>query len=194
MNFGRARRIVRAVSGITLAKRIVLEAVSIPAITSAAYDNPNQIDLVECVEAMDEEVESDDSAIADVPLYSRLLSLKLFAFMQTAAAPGAIRVRWLLYKKPDGETLAGSLIDGVWHTSEDTPTQRELRKYTVAKGILPLSNDNLNTPLRIFVKKQAWARVSPMRENDKLCLILAQNSNATITLSGFGTIYAKANA
>lgn len=196
-NFGRivsrARPIVRAVTGVTLAKRIVFDGVSVPAISATAYDNPLIQDLVECTEAQDEEAETDTSGgIADVPLYSRLLSLKLNLFLQSSAAPGAIRARWLLYKKPDGESLVTNLA-GFFHSSDDTPTLREIRKLTLAKGMLPLSNDNLANRLPIFVRRQAWQRASPMRENDKISLVVAQSSNATLTLSGFGTIYARAN-
>lgn len=193
MNFGRVRRIVRSASGITLVKRVLLDDLTVPAITSAAYDNPLIIDLVECTEAMDEEVESDGSAIADVPLYSRISAMKLRIMLQTAAAPGAIRARWALVKKPDGESLVTSLVEGLFHSSNDTPTGREVRKYMLAKGIVGLSNNNLVTPVKVFVSRQAWKRASPMRENDKIAFIIAQSSNATIKLSGFGNLYCKAN-
>lgn len=144
---------------------------------------------------MDEEVESDGAgAVADVPLYSKLMSLKANLILQSSIT---CVVRWMLHKLPDGEELitdANRLTNTGFHSSDDTNPFREFRKMQVAKGFLVVPADKLAAPVRIFVRKQAWKRIAPMRENDVLRLDIAQSTNATVTLHGFGTLYAKANA
>jgi hypothetical protein len=170
----------------------VLTEESIPDITSAAFDTPLNIDLLECVESVDEEAISDGSTVADVPLYSRILSFKTHLFVDCDAAT---LIRWVLYKMPDGEALVGSLVDATFHGSQDTPTGREIRKVIIAKGYMRISADRLQSPLRIFISRQALKRISPLRENDKLRLTIAKSAaGTTAQLSGFGTIYVKANA
>lgn len=159
--------------------------------TSADYDNGVTVDLLECVETMDEEVESNGSTVADTPLYSRITGMRLNLLLQAA---NACKIRWMLYKKPDGETLVSALTDANFHSSNDVQNNRELRKYTVAKGLAFVSPDRLAAPLNLFVRRQAWKRISPMREGDMLSLILAKEADGTTaTLSGFGTIWVKAN-
>jgi len=186
-----ARPIIRAATGITLSKRILLSEFTIPDATSADYDTAVDIDLVECTEAMDEEVESNGTTIADVPLYSRLTAMRTQFLVRAGTAT---IVRWALYKKPDGEQLVTSLADSNFHSSNDVQNNREFRKNTVAKGLLFVSPDRLASNFRIFVKRKAWARISPMRENDKLCLVMAKDMDGTTaTLDGFGTIWCRAN-
>lgn len=190
----RARPIVRAATGITLSKRIVLNNIQMTDVSAADYDAPNIINLLECVEAQDEEQISNDSSVADCPLYSRVVSMKLNAYFR---APSATEIRWMLIKRPDGETNAAttSLIDATFHGSDDTQAARELRQYTLAKGQVAIASDRLQTPFRVFVSRRAWARASPMRENDVISLIVAKSSEGTTaSISGFGTIYVKANA
>jgi hypothetical protein len=190
--FRAVRRAVRAVSGITLAKRIVLTEETIPDVTSVAFDNPLSIDLLECVESIDEEAISNGTTIADVPLYSRMTSFKTNLFVDCDAAT---LIRWVLYKKPDGEALISDLADNSFHGSQDTPGQREFRKYLMAKGYLRISADRLQVPLKVYVSKAAMRRAAPFREGDKISLIIAKSAaGTTAQLSGFGTIYCKANA
>lgn len=194
MNFGRARRVVRAVTGITLAKRIQVTRATIPDVTSVDFDNPLAVELLECTESMDEEVESDGTGIADVPLYSRVKSMRLQGIFEGSTSVSTM-VRWLLYKKPDGEALVTDLTNSIFHSSNDTPGMREIRKYTVAKGMLVINPSSAVAHSRFFVSPKAWARISPMRENDKLSLIVAKAAEGTTcSLSLLGTIYVKANA
>lgn len=148
---------------------------------------------------MDEEVESDGTAIADIPLYSRLTSIKLRLHVVVPVGSGAANIfRWLLYKKPDGEAIAGidlSAAGATFHSSNDTPTAREVRKMTLAKGMLVANSSTGVTPLRMFVSRQAMKRTSPMRENDRISLLIAKDAlGTTATLHGFGALYVKANA
>lgn len=189
----RARPIIRAATGITLAKRIILDNITIADTASVSYDTPTVIDLLECTEAQDEEAESNGSTIADCPLYSRITSMKLNLILEAAAAG---KMRWMLVKRPDGETnlATTSLIDATFHGSDDTINARELRAQTLAKGIAFVSPDRLGSRLNVYVKKSAWARASPMREGDKITFIIAKESAGTTgTISGFGTIWVKAN-
>lgn len=146
---------------------------------------------------MDEEVESDGTAIADIPLYSRLQSLK--AKFNVLGATGVTNVyRWLLYKKPDGEAIAGtdlSAAGATFHSSNDTPTAREVRKMTLAKGIIITNPNSAIAGLSPYVKRAAWARASPMRENDRLTFLIAKDAPGTTSiLHGMGNLYVKANA
>lgn len=198
-NFRRARSIVRAVSGITLAKRVLLPGLTIPDVTAADWDNALTIDLLECVEAQDEEVESDGTAIADAPLYSRLTAFKLRLTIIGPVGAGSANVfRWLLYKKPDGEAIAGtdlSAAGATFHSSNDTPTAREVRKMTMAKGVVYTNSSTGITGVRIFISRAAMKRISPLRENDRISLLIAKDAlGTTATLHGFGTLYIKANA
>lgn len=188
----RARPIIRAATGITLAKRIILTDEIIPDVSAADFDNPLNVDLLQCIEAQDEEQVSDGTTIADAPLYSRIAAMRVNLF--TSASAGTL-IRWLLYKMPDGESLISSLADANFHGSNDTPTQREMRKMTVAKGYYRISPDRLQTDMKIRVSRAAWKRISPLRENDTLRLVIAKSAEgSTGLLSGMGTIWVKANA
>lgn len=189
----RARPIIRAATGITLAKRIVFTDETLNDVSAADFDNPTTLDLVECTETMDEEAISDGSTIADIPLYSRITAMRLNLFVTAGATT---LVRWILFKKPDGENLfTGGLIDSNFHGSADTPTGREQRKVILAKGYLRISSDRLMNNIRVRPSRKAWARASPMREGDRLSLMFAKSAEGTTgTISGFGTLYVKANA
>lgn len=186
-----ARPIVRAVNGITLSKRIVFDNETIADAVSANYDTLTSIPLIVCQEAQDEEVEANGSVAAQVPLYSRLTAIKGNFLVRSASAT---LVRFVLAKAPDGEDLYSNLDDTSFHGSDDTPTARERRKFQLAKGILSVNGDRLESRLRFFVSKKAWARASPMRENDELMLYLAKDTaGSTASLDGFGTVYCRAN-
>lgn len=194
VNYKRARRIVKAVTGITLVKRVVLDTLTIPAETAANFDNALTVDLLECVEAMDEEVESNGTAIADIPLYSRLTGFK-FNFGIVAGSANQV-FRWALYKKPDGEAIMGTDLSdtaGLWHSSNDTPTAREVRKMLIAKGMLISNAASSIAYPRIFAKPAAMKRISPFREGDKLTFLIAQNTATNSVLHGFGTMWVRAN-
>lgn len=153
------------------------------------------MDLIACTEAQDESVESTGgtsagSDVAVTPLYSKLLSLKAQFVVSSASA---CIVRWILAKSPDND-ITGATFMSNFHSSDDTTAAREVRKYILAKGITYVSADRLRSPVRIFVKRKAWARASPMREDDRIKLILAKNApGSTAEISGFGTMYVRAN-
>lgn len=196
MNFARARRVVRAVSGITLAKRVLISGVTIPDVTSVDWDNPLDINLLECVEAMNEETVSlgDGSAVADAPLYSRITGMKLdFKILGSTSVTNVYR--WLMYKKPDGESLISSLVQTSFHSSTDSPTQREMHKMTIAKGMVISNPSTAIANLRVFVSKAALKRIAPLRENDALAFLIAKDTAGTTSLlHGMGNIYVRANA
>lgn len=190
----RARRIVRSVSGITLVKRFVFDGVSIPDGTAANFDNEVEIPLIETLATVDEEVESDGAgAIADVPIYSRMTGFKANLYVaMTSSTPSDIR--WMLYKEPDGESLVTDLSTQ-FHSSDDSPTMREIRKYTLAKGQFRVNASAQMSRFPIFISRAAMRRCSPMRLNDRITLVIAKaNDTTTGTLHGFGSIYFKANA
>lgn len=190
-NFRRARQVVRAVTGITLSKRVNIDKFTIPDVTSADYDNAITLGLVECIEAQDEEVESNGTVIADAPLYSRITSIRLKGFV---AGQGGEQIRWILFKSPDADITGQSAIDA-WHVSDDTQAARELRKMTIAKGVFRVQPDKLASNFPLFIKRAALARISPLREGDVLRLAIAKDATATnCTITMWGTIYIKANA
>lgn len=194
--FARVRRVVRAASGITLTKRVLLAGLTIPDVTAADWDNALTVDLIECIEAQDEEVESDGTSIADCPLYSRVTGMRLDLTILGATSTTNV-YRWLLYKKPDGEAIAGtdlSAAGATFHSSNDTPTAREVRKMTIAKGMVVTNPNSAVTRLRPFVSRKAWKRISPMREGDKLTFLIAKDTAGTTSiLHGMGSLYVRAN-
>lgn len=195
-SFGRrvrmARPIVRAVTGTTLAKRIQLDAFSITDPTSANYDTTVSIGLLVCQETMDEEVESNGTTIAQVPLYSRLRKMRMALVCQAAEAT---IIRWRIVKRPDGENLSTDLTNTGFHVSDDTPTEREMRKFTMAKGQVLVSGDSLAAPMRVFISRAALNRNATFREGDRIDLQIAKtNTGTAATISGFGTAWVRANA
>lgn len=186
----RARPIVRAATGTILAKRFIANKFDIPDVSATDFDNPVAFSLAECLEAQDEELESDGTNIATVPLYSRLVSIKANLFV-TAGAQTFIR--WVLLRNPDAD-LTASTIMTEFHTSDESSANRELRKNTLAKGYFALASDRLQSRIPIFIRRKAIARVQSFRENDRLTLVLAKHADGTdADMSGFGTCYFKAN-
>lgn len=191
----RARPIVRAATGIILAKRVILDSLVIPDVTSANYDNPLQVGLLNCTEAgQEEEQESDGTNIATVPLYSRIVGMNLNFYVKAGASTD---IRWMLHKLPDGEELItdANRLAGNFHASDDTNPMREFRKMQMAKGFFGISSDRLQARVPVFVRRAALKRVSPLREGDILRFDIAKHADGTTAaLNGFGTIYVRANA
>lgn len=176
------------------AKRIILDGLSIPDISAAAYDNPLVIDLLICQETVDEEVESNGTNIAQVPLYSKFVGLKLDLNIR-GTVNDPLTLRWLLWKLPDGEALVSSLQDSNWHSSNDVQNNRELRANTLAKGMLLTNTSSGVNKLRVFIRRETLKRLGNLRENDTIRLAIAANASATTqaTVFGFGTAYARLN-
>lgn len=149
--------------------------------------------LLSCAESVDEELESDGTNTAQVPLYSKLVGLKMqLAIRGSVTTPGVIR--WMLCKNVDGERAAADFMT-FFHSSNDTNPAREVRGLTLAKGFIMVNESSGVTSMRIFVKRQTLKRLGSLRENDTIVLVLA-NSNAPATnptLSGFGTLYCRLN-
>lgn len=189
-----ARPIIRAATGITLAKKVELDAVTIPAESAANYDNPLVVPLLTCLEAQDETLESNGTTIATIPLYSRLIAMRLqFNVLAGAASQG---FRWILFKNVDNDTTVTSLANnsGFFHDTNETDAARAMRGLTIAKGFF-ISNASSNVNrVPIFVRKDAMKRISPFREDDRLTFVIAQNSGTGASLHGFGTLWVKANA
>lgn len=192
LNFKRIRRIVRAVTLPVVAKRVIFDTETISPYTTNAYDTANRYPLLLSQENTNEEQEADGTSPAEVTIGSRIVSLKL-NFAITATQTGEI-FRWMLLKYADGEELTTSLVDAWFHSSDDTPSLRELKKLTLAKGILYPGASNLTAFLRIFVKRKALARNAILKENDKIVLVVASNKNTSLAkLHGFGTIWVALN-
>lgn len=133
-NFGRFAAKVRKAQGQTLVKRILLDQLTVPDITTVDFDNPLTVNLLSCLEAQDEELISDGTNVATAPLYSKVTSINCAMTMHGVAAQTVFR--WLLYKEPDGEALITSLASASFHGYSDSPTGRESRKMTLAKGFV----------------------------------------------------------
>lgn len=191
----RVGRIARRATGIVLAKRILLDKLTIPDITSADYDNPLTFNLVAATEAQEEDVESTGGTtagtdVATIPLYSKLLSLKLALMVHAMSAQTVFR--WSLYKSPDGDLTLNQTTN--FHTSNDSITDRENRKFTLAKGMFVSNASSTVNRIPIFIRRKAWQRASPMREGDLLKFSIAKDAaGTTAQLSGFGTLYVRAN-
>lgn len=188
----RARGFVRRVmrnSGRIEAKRVILTDF-VPGANATPYTTITSVGLVVCQETMNEETESDGTNIAEVPLYSKVVGIKLNL---SWFGMGASRyMRWMMYKDTDNETPISSLADANFHSSDDTPTMRELRKNTLAKGWVIPSADGLMKNLRISIRRKALRRIGGLREGDRIKIIFACNSSTSVGLiSGFGTLYVR---
>lgn len=193
----RARSFVRRTvssMGPIEAKRILLEGVTIADRTTNPYDNPTTVDLLVCQETVNEETESNGTTIAECPLYSKLVGMKLNLYIQGAVSE-ALNARFLLYKLPDGESLTSTLEDAFFHSSDDTPVMRELRSVTLAKGIFHLNESQGATRIPIFVKRKTLRRLGKLRENDRIRLYVAIDGVATTQpkIYGMGTLYVRMN-
>lgn len=185
-----ARPIIKAATGISLVKRVLVDSATIPDITSVNYDNVLSISLLECTEAQDEEAESDGSAVADCPLYSRITGLRLQGHFQASTAS---YVRWMLYKSPDNDISITSLVS-TFHNNNDTQGEREIRKNTMAKGWTYVNPGNSGSPFKCFVSREAMKRISPMKENDVIKLVLAKDAaGTTIPFNLWGQFRIRAN-
>lgn len=142
---------------------------------------------------MDETLVSDGTNIAQVPLYSKLVSVKLnLAIRGSVSTPGVIR--WMLVKNTDNDKTAAEFMTA-FHNSADDAVSREIRALIYAKGFVMVNESSGVNHFRVFIRRQTLRRLSSMRENDRVQLILA-NSNAPATnptLHGFGNLYFRLN-
>lgn len=192
-NWPAVRRTVRAVTGKVLAKRVLLDDLTVPDVTSVNYDNPLVVGLLQAPSdgSLDEEVESDGTNVASVPTYSRITGMRLNFI---CSAGSATEVRWMLVKDEDNEGSLTSLATQ-FHNSDDTLIARELRRNTLAKGLMRISADRLQQNIPIRISRKALQRTGGMKENDRIEFHIAkQAAGTTVQLSGFGTIWVKANA
>lgn len=184
---GLVRRIVSRMGRIE-AKRFLFTDLSIPSDAGTDYNVPLNIPLVVAGDTVDEELESDGTNIAQVTNYSKIVGIKGQIVVDGMGT--GTRIRWQLQKWPDGEELGASLIDANFHSSNDTPTHREMRELTLAKGII-YASDRTAQRLPLFIKRKTLARLGTLRENDRIVLKLAQNTTDACEISGFGTLYAR---
>lgn len=185
----RVGRIARATTGIMLAKRVLLDKLTVPDITSADFDNPLVVPLITCIEAQDEELESNGSDIATIPLYSRLMSIKMHLILHAFSSQTVFR--WMLWKSPDNDLNPNMTTN--FHSSNDSITDREIRKFILAKGIIVSNSSSVVNKIPMFVSRSAWARATPMREGDRINFQVAKDAaGTTAQLSGFGTMYVRA--
>lgn len=172
------------------AKRVILDAVSIPAKTTTAYDNPKRIDLLVCQENVNEETVSNGTTVAEAKMYSKLIGMKLNLVVHGIANNDT--VRWMLIKDADGDQTITSLADSPFHDSDDNPTARERRSLILSKGML-IGTDRSGARLPVFIKRKTLHRLGGLRENDKLTLVLAMKASVAASISGFGTLYVRMN-
>lgn len=172
------------------AKRIILDAATVPARSSVAYDNPLTIGLLTTGETTDEEVESNGTTIAEARNYSKIVGIK--GSFEIHSLTAGDRVRWMLVKDVDNEGAITSLADATFHSSNDDPTTRELRARTLAKGIIT-GTDRTGKRIPFFIRRKTLRRLGSLRENDRIELVLAVSGSNTASLTGFGTIYVRAN-
>lgn len=198
MNFNRARRVVRAVSGITIVKRVRLPGLTIPDVTANDWDNELVLTLARCdLSPADgsEILTADGTNIPIVPQYSRLYAVKL-NFTILGATSTTNVYRWCLTKNPDGDVVLTGMDDAaaVWNDTGNTPTTREFNKYCLAKGIAVTNPNSAVTRMRVFLSKSAMRRAGPMRPDDTLTFNIAKDTAGTTSiLHGFGTLYFRAN-
>lgn len=190
--YRRARSFIRRTmhnSGRIEAKRILLNDFA-PGANATPYTTITSVGLISCAESVDEEQEADGTTAPTCPLYSKVVSIKLnLSWDQMGAAR---RLRWMIYKDTDNESPVSSLADAIFHSSDDTPTMRELRKNTLAKGWVIPKADSLMGKLVIRIRRSTLRRLGSLRENDRIKLILAANSSTSVgVVNGFGTLYVR---
>lgn len=190
-----ARPIIRAAIAKTLAKKVLVSKFSIPDITAADFDNAVEYDLLSGSEALDDTIESTGGTtagtnVAQVPIYSKLTSLRLHTFFQ---GQGGEQIRWMLCKNEVNNYSAQNFMDN-FHNSDSNPTARDIRANILAKGITVVNNDRLTAPLSIFVKRKTLSRLSSFKENDKIQMVFAKDAtNTTCTVTQWGNMYIRAN-
>lgn len=187
MNWARARRVVRAVQGQLVVRRINVFRQSIADITSADFDAATASQWIICQESINDETEATGSTPAEIPLFSRVKAIKVQVTIAEASA--ACWVRWALFKSPDGDLTSQNVIDN-WHVSDDNPTAREVRKNILAKGEFFIDPNRLSRTFRIFISRAAMARISPMREGDRINFAVAKDGQGTtLALTAWGNVW-----
>lgn len=194
--FRRARSFVRktvASMGPIEAKRFLFDEISLTQASATAFDAVHALGLVVCQESVNEETESNGTNVAEVPLYSKLVGMKGSISLTNLGATN--RIRWLLYKRPDGESLTSTLADAFFHSSDDTPTMRELRANTLAKGIILPKADSLKATINLGrIRRSTLRRLGNLRENDAIYLLISTNTTAgSQKIHGMGTMYVRTN-
>lgn len=197
-NFARARRVVQQVSGIVIAKRVNVVKFTVNDVTSADFDNPVTFDLLACTEANDPQIESTGGTtagtdVATCPVHSKIIGIKLHTMVHGSSAGGEI-LRWAILKNPDNDiTTANANTD--WHNSDENTEAREVRANQLAKGQLIVSPNNLQTPLKLFIKRQTLRRLGTMTEADRIKFVCSKDATGTtLQVTMWGTIYIRANA
>lgn len=197
-NARRARSFVRRTvlgMGEILPKRALMDLQAITASTTVnQFDAaPTEFDLLVCQESQDDELEADGTNVPTAPLYSSLVGIKLqlMTYLLTAGQ----RVRWMLYKQPDGESLATTtLLSSRFHDSADDAVGRELRGLVLAKGMF-VASDKTAGIQKIFVRRSALRRIGrSLRENDRIAFVIensATSSAGNFTL--WGTLYVRSH-
>lgn len=193
-NARRARSFVRRTvvnMGTIHAKRVLCEGLTVPDISATAYDNALSIPLLTCLEAQDEELESDGTNIATAPLYSKLVGMKMDIKVRGTVNDSNV-IRWVLFKSPDNDITAQSMMDN-FHNSDESTTARERRQNMLSKGYFLLNKSSGVSNLRIFVRKQTLRRLGKLKENDRIYLAMAMNAAATTNPLVYimGTLYVK---
>lgn len=189
--FGRFRRMVQRVTQPIVTKRIILDKEALAADAGTDFSVPTVIGLLASTDGgTNAELNSDGTNIAECNPYSRLVGIKLQLWV--VAAAGTF-VRWVLYKDEDNEGFITTLADTVFHTSADTPAQRELHRLILAKGMFRVSSSTLGARVNIFVRRKALRRNSLFKENDRLELAIAQDDNNVGSISGFGSLWVAEN-
>lgn len=189
----RVAGIARRATGKILVKRVLIDKFTLPDITSADYDNPINLGLIEGIEAQDENVESDGSVIADAPLYSRIVAMKLKTIIHGSSAGGEL-VRWMLVKNPDGDISNASFMAG-FQSSNDDRTSSDVRSHTYAKGIVLVQPSRNSTSVPVFIKRKTLNRMGVLNEGDVVSLIMAKDATGTsLQVTCWGNIWIRANA
>lgn len=192
--FRRARSFVRKTvvnMGTIHAKRVLWEGGIIPDITATPYDNPVSIDLLQCIETQAEEQISDGTVVADAPLYSKLVGVKLNLLVK-GAVNDTTPMRWILYKSPDADITAATAMSN-WHNSDDTSPAREMRANTLAKGMFITHASTGVTRVPIFIRRSTLKRLGKLKENDVIRFSIAAANAVTTQCTTYmwGTLYVK---
>lgn len=177
--------------GPILAKRVLVDRLDIPDITSVAYDNPLVIGLLVCQEANNEETESDGSAIAEATLHSKLVGCKLDIKIR-GAVNDPVTVRWMLVKSPDQDITSATFMSQ-FHSSDDTTAAREVRANILSKGFVLTNVSTGLSSVRAFVRRETLKRLGNLKENDIIRILFASSANMTTQaqVSIMGTLYVR---
>lgn len=123
----------------------------------------------------DYDLASDGTNIAEVQALTKLRKIEL-TFIVNPGGTGSERIEYMLYRDPDA-TLVGSVPSSLF-TADVSLASQALRKNAIAYGMFISTANKDTTTRRLFIRRQAMARVQTLRDGDRLRMAIAHSAAA----------------